>query len=382
MTEHSILSPSSAARRVACAGSRALESLYPDDEQSPHAREGEAAHFAAARGIIEKPTHGNNLPVAWAPNGEMITDEMIEGAEVYRKHIFDVLNKLVGKLDLGYLVIEKRIDISTIHPDCFGTPDCWLFYGNDLHIWDYKFGHGYVEVFENWQLIEYAAGILEFIGINGITDRHTRVHFHIVQPRSYHRLGAIRSWEIIAADLRPYFNILRDAEAAAMHPGALCRPSPECTYCRGRHACQALQLSALSAVDVATSNGALELKPAQVGAELRILKRAADLLDARITGLSEQATSIVKRGGRIPHFKLEEVIGRERWKVPIEEVVALGEFFGQPLTKPAEAITPKQAIKAGIPESVIATYVERPRTGMKLVPDDGKAARKIFGGDK
>ena len=208
MTEHSKLPPSSAARRVACPGSRALEAMYPEDKESPFAKEGEAAHWVASellRSCESFPTY--------APNGEFITQEMFKGADLYYDSIATVLNRFYGMVDYTQLSIEQRVDISRIHPDCWGTPDCWLYHAPELHIWDYKFGHGFVEVFENWQLIEYAAGILDRLGVNGIADQHTTIYFYIIQPRNFHRLGPVRTWRVKASDLRSYFNILESQEA-------------------------------------------------------------------------------------------------------------------------------------------------------------------------
>lgn len=383
MAKHSKLPPSSAGRRVACPGSRALEEKYPENEESPHALEGHAAHWVASSylysQIMDMEPEWWRRTNAKTPNGEIITSEMYEGAELYVDHIFQV-----GEIteDGPGLHIEQRIDIPTIHPDCWGTPDCWLYTGSELHIWDYKFGHGFVEVFENWQLMEYAAGILDKLQVDGIADQHLWVSLHIVQPRSYNRSGPIRTWRIHASTLRPYFNILRRKELEAAEEYALCTPNPECSYCTGRHACEALQRSSLSAVDASVMNIALQLPPEQTGNELRYLRHAAALLDARITGLTEEATAMISRGDRVPFFKLEKGNGRDRWKKEPNEIIAMGELLGHNLAKPAEVITPKQAIKLGLPEDVINSYYEKTHGSMKLIEDDGQEAKKLFGVDK
>lgn len=378
MTEHSKLAPSSAARRVACPGSRALEALYPEDQQSPHAREGEAAHWLASQMILNCSDLTWRMPEI-APNGEMLTSDMVEGAQLYSSSVLTILRLLYGEESIEHLHIEEKIDISTIHPDCWGTPDCWLFKDRQLHIWDYKFGHGPVEVFENWQLIEYAAGILESLHINGIEDRYVQVIFYIIQPRSFHREGPIRRWEILASNLRGYFNILQDKERQASEENAPCFVSSECAYCLGRHACETLQRSSLQMADISLSNTPWELSPHSIGKELRYLKRAAELLEARITGLSEQATNLIRNGQRIPFFRLEQSLSREKWKVEPEEIIMLGEMLGCILEKPREVVTPKQAIKLGLPPEVVEAYTDKRVTGLKLVFDESNTARKIFG---
>ena len=381
MSEHSKLPPSSASRRFVCSGSRALEAKYKQDKDSPHAREGEAAHWVASEMLKTWWNSPTLKTPETAPNGEPITSEMLEGAELYASSIMAVLRATSNLAKSEHLHIEERVDISTIHPECWGTPDCWFYSGSELHIWDYKFGHGYVEVFENWQLIEYCAGILAKLGINGIQDQTLPVTFYIIQPRSYGR-EPVRSWRVKTADLRGTFNVLRAHEEEAMSETARCQPSPECSYCTARHACPTLQRTALTAVDIVGENTPWDLSPFGVANELRILRHAAELLEARITGLTEQATSLLNHGERLPYFRLEQSVGRQSWKVPADEIILMGELLGHSLTKPPEVITPAQAIKAGIPPEVVQQYSHKPKGAMKLIEDQENTARKIFGGTK
>ncbi len=361
MSEHAILSPSSAARRVACPGSRALEAKYPQSQDSEFAREGTAAHWVASE-MLREPTR---FLAEFAPNGEIVTQEMIDGAALYRdaiKEIFDYKNTLH---------VEEKIDISVIHPDCWGTPDCWFVTDTGLHVFDYKYGHGFVEVYENWQLLEYACGIYF-----SLLDKPSYIHLHIVQPRSFHKKGPVRKWSISSKILNDYAGILKASEFSAMSDVGVLTPSLECTYCSARHACHALQNSALSSVDLSTSNTDHDLPVSGIGSELRYLKRAAMLLDARITGLESQALSKIKSGERIPFFRVEETAGRKRWIKSAEEIITLGEMLCLNLAKPREAITPIQALKSGAPEDLVREFSETPRGSLKLVEDN---ARKMFG---
>lgn len=355
------MNPYSANRRVACPGSYSLEKLYPVTEQSPSAREGKAAHWVATQML-----QGNHMPGLTDPDGEPITKEMIEHGQLYWNSVMEVCP------NRELLNIERTIDISNIIEGYTGVPDCYALRGTHLYIWDYKYGHSFVEVFENWQLLEYAAGILQ-------TATITKITMTIVQPRCYNSEGQVRSWTIDAAKMYEYIGILQRAEREALNPAAAQRPSRHCNYCPARHACQALQQSALSAVDVAMDNTPWDLSPAQTGNELRYLMRAAALLDARITGLSEQARSMITRGELVPGFKLESGRSTERWNNP-EEVLTLAELLGMELAKPREPITPNQARKLGVDESLLSAYAQRIPGSLKLV--EAKDARKIFGGSK
>ncbi len=355
------MNPSNANRRVACPGSRALEELYPVTQESPSVKEGIAAHWVAVQVL-----NANYNMGLYAPNGEPVTKEMLEGADLY----WESINKICELYELN---IEQTLDISNIIPGLQGTPDAWALIDNHIHIWDYKFGHSYIDVFENWQLLEYAAGILK-------DDTYKDVTMTIVQPRCYTPEGPIRSWTITANQMKEYTHLLREAESLALSPMAFQRPNSHCNHCSGRHACQTLQQTALSVVDVTMDNSPWELQPTSTGNELRYLKRAADLLDARITGLSEQAKAMIMRGEFVPGFKLEASSGREKWSKSVEEIIILGELFDLDLTKPAESITPSQARKLGIDDKIIDEYTQRTASALKLV--EAKDSRKIFGGKK
>jgi hypothetical protein len=368
--DHAVLAPSSAGRRVHCPGSRALEATYPETEDSLESKEGTAAHWAATELFAGRTIDTGLL----APNGIMLTDEMVEAAEMFYADVISVYGEFAGFT----AHVEERIDISVIHALCWGTPDAWIFKPRKLIVWDFKFGHRLVDVFENWQLLEYSAGILEKVGINGISDEVTEVEFRIVQPRCYVGGPPIRVWKVMAVDLRGYYNQLREAEARSMHPDAPTVVGEHCRDCKGRHACVSIQRAAYNAMDIAGSNVPFDLAPEALGAELRYIDRAIQSLEFRRTGLAEQALTLIKRGVPVSFYQAEPSMGRERWKVPDAEIITMGELMGLELSKP-KLVTPKQAIKAGLDPTVVEVYSETPRGETKLVANDGKLARKVFG---
>ena len=357
MTQHSTLAPSSASRRMACPGSRALEAKYPQRE-SEAAKEGERAHELAAK-KLELPTDSPLSDVEY-------TEEMKEGAELY----VNTLHPLTG--NASYCGIEQLVDISSIALGCFGTVDFFAFNKetNTLHVVDYKFGHRYVEVFENWQLIAYAAGLLQ-------QHPATQVVFYIIQPRSYGS-QPVRTWGVAVEDLKPYFERLKASEALSMQPDAPLQPSAECMYCSARFKCPALGFAAEEAAVVATEPRSLDT---ELGPELQRLKKHQALLDARVSGLEEEVMFHLRAGKAVPGFRVEFVQGRERWKLDAFALEAASRIFNIDLMKKTP-ITPNQAIKAGLPEVWVKQQVESVQGAPKLVMDDGKAARKAFGGKK
>jgi hypothetical protein len=298
------------------------------------------------------------------PNGEIVTEEMHEGALLYRKYIHSFAQ-------LGTVLhIEEKVNIANVHPQCFGTPDLWFVQEDTLHVLDYKFGFSFVEVFENWQLIEYACGIMQKL------DTILQITFHIIQPRSYHKDGPIRTWSINLYEFNDYLNKLRESEYNAMGYKPPCFPSPQCANCSAAHVCQALQNAALQVADNTYTNVPFELSPQALSRELKTLQAAQTLLAARVDGLEQQAMSIIKKGERVPGFSLEQSQSRERWNAPADTVLTLGYMMGVELTKPIELVTPKQAIKLGIDHEVVRKYSETPPGTLKLVFTPDK--RKIF----
>lgn len=373
MSAHAILAPSAAARWVACAGSVALAALFPETESGEEAREGEAAHWAAFEILHASPVAVGQV----APNGYVLTEEMIEGAQEYA----DAIDKELAERQLtrAVLVVERRVNIFHIHAQNWGTPDCWFYdpVRKTLVMFDFKFGHRMIEVFECWQLVDYVAGVAVELGLDDLTNA---VKMVIVQPRSFHRDGPVREWLTRLSDLRAQINILTMAAERALEPGAKCTPNPECEYCPARHACEAVQHSAYRAVALSKGSTPLVLSPAAVGLELRTLEAAEQALAARISGLKAQAVALFKGGAQVPGWAMVPTSGREAWREdkPLAELLQLGTLFGIDLAKPA-AITPTQARKKGMPEEVIAQYAGKPSRGLALERDDGSTARRVFG---
>jgi len=359
MTGHSKLPPSSAARRMACPGSRSLEALYPREETDA-AREGTLAHEVCARLL----------------RGETVLDvpeEMLEHCKLYANHI---LTAAEG----NELHIEERLDISSIHPDCWGTPDCWFKKNNTLYLYDFKYGFGYVDVYENWQLIEYSAGV----PVKN-SEPFEMVIFTIIQPRWFGSGGSIRKWEVTRDTIQDYWFQLEIAERLAMTEPAATTPSDQCVNCKARHACPALEQTVLSHIDSSSYNVPYDLTDRQIGQELRIMHRAAKLLDARITGLEEEALNLLKRGHSIPHYQVGHTQPRERWKSDDATIIALGDVLGLDVAKPQEPITPKQAVAKAIKEKkdkkiieILKDNSETPPGSIKLVEINEKENRKIF----
>ena len=379
---HAVLPPSSAhiwGTPDGCSGWVGMAAQFPELESSPEAMGGDASHWVAEQliGLAAKGTPGTaDLFVGKpAPNGIIITDEMFEGAELYANDV------LVTMRQTGVFVpqVEQRVNMPDIHPENWGTPDCRLYdrKGGVLYLWDYKFGHRIVEAFENYQAINYVAGIFEELGIDGTADQYLTVVIRIAQPRAFHRDGPIREWRIMASELRGYFNHLRNGAAKSLSARAECHTGTHCKNCEARHACPAALQAGLGMLEVATMPVPQVLDPNALGVQLSIIKRALKQLECLETGFEEQVKALVKSGKFVPGWIAEQGTGRKRWTKTPEEVIAMGKLFEADLAN-VQAVTPNQAGKLGIDEAVITAYSEIPRTALKVVADNKNRAKQIF----
>jgi hypothetical protein len=376
MTGHAILAPSGAHRRWKCPASRALEARLPEVE-GPEAAEGTAAHEVAAHLL----TTGELLPVGHVTsNGVPVDEAMRDGAEMYAQ---DILSRLDDTEAPSELMVEQHVKAhELIHPECEGTPDAvHISHARKrIRLWDYKYGHGYVEAHENPQLIEYLAGILESnFDYDTMDDQAWTFEATIVQPREYGRLGPVRRWCGYVSDLRALFNFAKDREARSMDRMAPTIAGPDqCKNCKAIATCEANQRYVSQLADYVAGNTPFDPPPFVVGAELTMLKRVESMLKARLAGLEAVAGAQISSGRTVPGWHFERGQSRLKWnKPPAEVIAAMSIIAGKDVSK-ADVITPTQAIKLGIDEAVILSYADRPPGELKLAPINYTQLKKAF----
>lgn len=372
---HSVLPPSGAAAWRHCAMWPTMNQQFPQGD-TPETLEGNAAHWVAWEMLAGRPIAEGDV----APNGAIVTAEMLDGGEL----LVDTIRTRTGAGCTGWH-IEERVGISVIHPECWGTPDAWAYMRDAgvLEVIDYKFGHRFVDEFENEQGVAYIAGIIDvlanWLGMGpGWLDQRLTVNFTIVQPRCFYRGAPVRTWTARTSDLRGLVNALTAAAAAALAPNPTATTNPECRNCPGRIACPALQKGAYADAEYAVQSTPVQLPAAAASLELRMLERALERLESRVDGLREVVAAYAKQGQPVPFHRLEQTEGRRIWNIPAPQVVAMGQLMGVDLAKPA-TLTPSQAKSAGIDESVIKAYSTTQPGKIKLVPDNPADARRVFG---
>lgn len=387
--EHAIIAPSSNDVMVQCPGSVKAQQIVPELEESQESKDGTATHWVGSSVLLAYKLSGSGEsidPYAYvdktAPNGVIITEEMAEAAEVYTMEVLKVAQRCGG---LQAMHIEERVNIPQVHDSLsWGTPDCWIYdkANGIIYIFDFKYGHRYVEIENNYQLVSYSLGaMLEvYTNYNGIQDQHINIHMCVVQPR-YFRADPVRYWEVKGSDLRAHANIMRGAAENALSDNPTIQSGPKCRDCNARHTCEGAQRAAMASIDIAYEMSLVEYPAAALGTEIEMLQRAADAIKFRLSGMEAIALTRIKNGEVIPGLKAQSKLSRQNWNKPASEIVALGGLFGIDLSKPT-TITPLQAIAKGIDDAVISRYSGRTQGALQLVKSDTDLAKKIFRSNK
>lgn len=342
------------------------------DEQTPDRIFGKCAHWVASRMLNSEAVNlGQPIP---GYTGQEVTQEMVSAARVF---VDDVVATMHGQP----LYVEQQLTmtgrlepVGVVRPDAFG----WVT-ESQLNAYEFKAGRDYVSAFSNWQMILYVRAILDTWQIDGWREQGITVCFRVAQPRNYDREGQIREWKVKASDLRAYWNILENAVEEATSPNPVARTGvTQCRRCPGRVRCSTFQRHAYMEASHVGDGMPFDLDGNALGLELRALQDARAILDARITGLEQEATAKINKGEIVNGYALESGYSRRYWTIPDHAVSTLGALYGVKTTV-EKPVTPKQAQDAGLPAEYVNRYSDRARTESKLIRVENSQVRKAFG---
>jgi hypothetical protein len=355
-------------------------------EDSEEAKEGTAAHWVAQQILqdaVENEAASNasfeHLLGNADPAGTLITKEMVEGAKLYVDHIHS--------LDLGFrnYHIEQHVEIPRIHKECAGTPDFWGIdlRMNTLHIADFKFGFGNVEIFENKQLICYFCGIVDLLNA---ADSTLRVVFHIIQPRCFSGDGPIKTWEVNAVDLRGMINQLSAAAHAALGEAPEVVSGNQCKHCPARHSCESSRQAAVAAIEFRNTATPHPLTDEALAYEYPALINAIKALEYRVDSLQDEAIARMGAGRNLLGLSMKPSFGHRAWTMATEAIQGMGAMMGVDLLADPKLATPAEAerrlkksgMTAKAAAEMLSGLAEKPSRGMKVSINTGEDARKVF----
>lgn len=348
-----ITRPSGANRWVHCPGSASLEPQYPQEE-TEQTKEGTAAHWVAEMvltGVVSDPVE---LVDRQAPNGVYIDPDMVDPVQMY-------VDYLVNTAHTTPTSVEQRVSIPTVREDHGGTPDVWFFDEAVLEVIDFKYGYAVVEPDDNYQLLDYAAGIIREKGI-----RPTTIKITIVQPRKSHDEGPIRSTYYTYDELWKYENDLTVSATEAHSENPRTITGKHCKDCSAMVPCNANKQAVEDAIHVIQIASIDNPDGDLISREIDMLRIAAHMVNNRLDALETLALAKIAKGEIVTDKSSKPSYTNYTFSKPANFMIALGKLSNVDISKDAVK-TPNQSAKAGLPQWIVDHYKTRHLKEPKLI---------------
>ena len=379
---HALLSASAAKRWLSCPPSARLTENMPD-AVSEYAAEGTLAHALGELKvrkkfeIMKKTVYDKTLKELKAD--PMYSPEMDGYTDSYLDYVAAIMHSYKSK---PYIAIEKRLDYSHIAPGGFGTGDCLIMCGGDLHIIDFKYGKGVpVSAEDNPQLKLYALGaVREYDLLYDIRN----ITLHIVQPRTD---DGNSSWGITVEQLNAWGESVKPIARLAYDGKGDFNVGEHCRFCRAKSTCRARAEFMLSEAGFSSLPPEL-LSDDELG---KVLERAR-LFANWLSDVENYALNAILNGKTITGFKAVE--GTSRRKITdtdgaFEVLKANGFDEAVLYERTPLGLTELEKLIGGKKKltDLIGGFIEKPQGKPTLVPADDKRPdykqdiNKIFGGN-
>lgn len=295
---HALLSPSSSHRWMNCTPSARLEENIPSTG-SAASEEGTVAHELAEH-AIRKYLAGeytpllDELPVPdEIRSNKYYSSEMEHYVTDYVCYVCDIYELEEG----AKMSIERKFDLTTYVPECFGSCDCDIVGNTVLNIIDLKYGKGVqVDANGNSQLMMYAIGVL-----NSLEPHHRakieKVRMHIAQVR----LGNYSVFEMTAQDLTHWaIHVLRPTAEKAFAGRGETRVGSHCKFCKFKAQCRAQRDALVNEFETHGETKALSLE------EIGEILNKADMFTDWLSAVKQFAMSEALSGKHVNGWKLVE----------------------------------------------------------------------------
>lgn len=301
---HSVLSPSSAVRWIACPPS-ALDNANAERKDTIFTREGTLAHELAE--IKAGIATGLYIPDAYADAleriraDELYTEEMERCTDRYVEVLLELKAEFLD--EEPQVRLETKLDMGQWAPGCFGTADCVIFGMDSIYVVDLKYGKGVpVDATENRQMMIYALGVYARYGDLFGQENIKTV---IIQPRIAHDPS---EWEIRTDDLLDWAeNVLRPAAELAIKGEGARKMGDHCRWCCNNGNCKA-QLDEFADLPVETDPNLLTSEQVAKALEL------APLLDNWFEAIKSNALNRALDGNPPDGWKAVEGRSTRSWR--------------------------------------------------------------------
>ena len=370
---HAKLSPSKAARWMACPGSVREEARYPDEPAGPAAADGTHSHTLLEHCIkngLADPTAMVGVKMK-DHEGEFTVDadraaRVKVAVDYVRERSKDMRFKVYSEIRVNPEWLLGRSDLS-------GTADVQIHQWPDtLEIVDYKDGMGQVKVEYNPQLELYAIGALANFKLP-INAKYpfSKVRMTVIQPKLALRgITPISSHEMPLAQLINRTGLYALRAKATDAPDAPLVSGEHCKFCKHKGCSERAgtvmkevgvmfpMLEKSEVVELAQQSANKD--PATMdNDQIRQIMEAAPLMRQLLEAVEEEALRRLKGGDSIPGVKLVYGRGSRAWALPENEMA-------------------EKLIKMGIPKSAVyETKLVTPAKAEKLTWEATKAGEKV-----
>lgn len=295
---HALLSPSGSHRWMNCTPSARLEENLPDNT-SAAAEEGTVAHELAEY-ALEKYINSEYMPLL----DELPTPKHIAASPYYSSEMDKYVSDYVfyvcdifEKVEDAEMHIERKFDLTSYVPECFGSCDCDIVGKKVLNIIDLKYGRGVqVDAKYNSQLMMYALGVLRTLSPKRQAEIET-VRMHIAQVR----LGNYSVFEMPARDLTHWgIHVLRPTAEKAFAGQGNTVVGSHCKFCKFKAQCRAQRDALVNEFETHGDTKALSLD------EIGDLLQKVDMYSDWLSAVKSHALSEALAGKTVTGWKLVE----------------------------------------------------------------------------
>ena len=296
--EHALLSPSGSHRWMHCTPSARLEENLPESTSSA-AEEGTVAHELAEY-ALDMYLKGEYLPLLdELPTPKHIAENRYYSSEMdkyvtdYICYVCDLYETQEG----AEMHIERKFDLTSYVPECFGSCDCDIVGEKVLSIIDLKYGKGVqVDAKDNSQLMMYALGVLRSLSPKRQAEIET-VRMHIAQVR----LGNYSVFEMAARDLTHWgIHVLRPTAEKAWAGQGETKVGSHCKFCKFKAQCRAQKEALVNEFETHGETKALTLD------EIGDILSKSDMFTDWLASVKAFAMQAATRGEKVKGWKLVE----------------------------------------------------------------------------
>ena len=234
MTQHARLSASKSSTWLVCSGSLNYDDADYTDKRSSAGEDGTAIHMLSEDSMILSVDPSVFLGQKF--NNIEIDDEHINIANDYIEYCDDLLDSVKLSSDNFRYGFEHRVAYTNWAKDGFGTMDMFIIdhENKTVHVIDLKSGRINVSAIENTQLMLYALGLTQELGIVGYNYR-----LHIIQPRTYN----FDWWDCSYKDLMAFGEYVKERSALTLLPNPPRTASDKaCKFCPNAPTCGTLRV--------------------------------------------------------------------------------------------------------------------------------------------